>query len=65
MTLTGPVPADRQADMSALLHRRFGHLLQGMAIDSLALFVEDSPGADFRVHAERRFDGAALLPIWP
>jgi putative phosphonate metabolism protein len=62
MTLTGPVPAERQVEMADLLHRRFDHLLQGVAIDSLALFVEDAAGADFRVHAERHFDGAALLP---
>ena len=56
MTLTGPVPSDRQAEMAALLHRRFDDLLGGMAIDSLSIFIEEAPGADFRVHGEHRFE---------
>jgi putative phosphonate metabolism protein len=58
MTLTGPVPAERQAEMGGILHRRFDNLLDGVVIGSLAVFVEEAPGAEFRVHAERRFGSA-------
>ena len=65
MTLTGPVPAERQPEMAAILHRRFDHILKEGMIDSLAIFVEEAPGADFRVYAERRFGRKALSPAWP
>jgi putative phosphonate metabolism protein len=52
MTLTGPVPIEQQPAMLDLLERRFGSLLPGIAIDSLALFVEDEPGENFTVHAQ-------------
>ena len=62
MTLTGPVPLAQQPAMAALLRQRFDALPRRLAIDALTLFVEDEPGADFRVHAERRLDGGALFP---
>ena len=52
MTLTGPVPAGRQPEIGAVLRRRFDPLVGGsLAIDSLALFVETEPEADFTVKA--------------
>ena len=65
MTLTGPVPVERHTEMAAVLETRFGHLLGRIAIDSLSLFVEEEPAADFRVHAWRHFDGAAEFPTLP
>jgi len=59
MTLTGPVPIEQQPAMAALLDQRFAPLLSGVAIETLALFVEDEPGQNFRVHAERRLAGVA------
>ena len=52
MTLTGPVPAARQPEIGAVLRRRFDPLVGGpLAIDSLALFVQREPDADFTVQA--------------
>jgi hypothetical protein len=62
MTLSGPVPPEQQAAMAVLLHRRFDAVPRGLTIDSLAFFVEDEPGAEFRVHAQRRFGDGARLP---
>jgi putative phosphonate metabolism protein len=62
MTLTGPVPPARQPAMAALLERRFAALPETLAVDALALFVEDAPGGDFRVHAVRRLAGGGLSP---
>jgi hypothetical protein len=59
MTLTGPVPIEQQPAMAALLDQRFAPLLSEVAIETLALFVEDEPGQNFRVHAERRLAGVA------
>jgi hypothetical protein len=61
MTLTGPVPSEQQPAMAELLRRRFEPLPPTLAIESLALFVEDVPGHDFRVHAESRLGAAAEL----
>ena len=58
MTLTGPVPIEQQPAMAELLRRRFEPLPQTLAIESLALFVEDEPGHSFRVHAEHGLGGA-------
>jgi putative phosphonate metabolism protein len=65
MTLTGPVPLAQQAAMAALLHRRFDALPRRLVIDALTLFVEDEPGADFRVYGERRLDSGGLFPTSP
>jgi hypothetical protein len=51
--------------MAALLHRRFDALPRRLVIDALTLFVEDEPGADFRVYGERRLDGDGLFPTAP
>lgn len=56
MTLTGQVPAERQAAMKALLEREFAPFIgQPMDVTSLALFVEPARGAPFTVHS--------LLPL--
>jgi putative phosphonate metabolism protein len=65
MTLTGPVPVGQQPAMAELLHVRFHAVAPELTIDSLALFVEDEPGADFRVHAVRQFEGAVAAPSPP
>jgi uncharacterized protein DUF1045 len=62
MTLTGPVSVEQQPAMAALLDGRFNAVPRRLAIDSLALFVEDEPGANFRVHAERRLDAGGTPP---
>lgn len=51
MTLTGPVAADRQSAVRALLADRFAAFTdRPLAISGLALFVEESRGAPFTVH---------------
>ncbi len=50
MTLTGPVPEARQPDLATPLAERFGPLLaRPVHIDTLSLFIEPEPDADFRV----------------
>jgi putative phosphonate metabolism protein len=56
MTLTGPVPAERQAAMKAVLEKRFAPFIgKPLPVTSLALFVEPERGAAFKVHS--------LLPL--
>ena len=56
MTLTGPVPADRQAAMKALLGETFAPFIgEPLSVTSLALFTEHARGAPFTVHT--------LLPL--
>jgi len=61
MTLSGPVPAARQAAMASLLRERFDAVPRQLAIDSLALFVEEEPGAEFMIRCRYRLgDGARV-----
>jgi putative phosphonate metabolism protein len=56
MTLTGPVPVDRQPAMKALLEQIFAPFIgQPLGVTSLALFTEPARGAPFTVHS--------LLPL--
>ncbi|MCV9966242.1 DUF1045 domain-containing protein [Pararhizobium sp. BT-229] len=56
MTLTGPVPAERQAAMKTLLEQTFAPFIgKPLAVTSLALFTEHARGAPFTVHS--------LLPL--
>ena len=51
MSLTGPVAADRQPAVLALLEDRFAAFAdRPLPISGLALFVEESRGAPFTVH---------------
>jgi putative phosphonate metabolism protein len=64
MTLTGPVPVERQEAVAESLARRFSRLLaRTIDLDTLALFAETAPDAGFRVHARHRLDGAAFTPM--
>jgi len=52
MTLTGRVAGDDSRKLKAALDETFGPALQEpFAIDGLALFVEQEPGAPFMVHS--------------
>lgn len=54
MSLTGPVPVDRQEETHAALKRHFKAFIgANIAISHLALFEEPEAGADFRVLAIR------------
>ncbi|MEK1929119.1 MAG: DUF1045 domain-containing protein [Pararhizobium sp.] len=56
MTLTGPVPVERQVSMRALLEQTFAEFIgKPLAVTSLALFTEHARGAPFTVHS--------LLPL--
>lgn len=56
LTLTGPVADEDASAVEARLAERFAPVLgRPLAIDRLALFVEDAPGAPFRVHALHPF----------
>lgn len=58
MTLTGPVRAERQSEIATVLHRRFDPLVGGpLQIDSLALFVQSDPAADFTVKGRFPLEG--------
>ena len=58
MTLTGPVPAEKQAAVADVLERRFAPLLRTpVALDALAIFVEPESGAEFHVEARYPFAG--------
>ncbi|MDQ0318087.1 putative phosphonate metabolism protein [Pararhizobium capsulatum DSM 1112] len=60
MTLTGPVPEDRQAPMRQALNRAFaGFVGRPLPITTLALFVEPRRGAPFTVHSLMPLGGAA------
>ncbi|MGG6893121.1 DUF1045 domain-containing protein [Rhizobium sp. BR 315] len=59
MTLTGPVPAERQADMHETLRERFAdHSGKPLAISSLAIFVEEERGGPFTVRSWLPLAGA-------
>lgn len=66
MTLTGPVPEAEHPAMASILESHFAiHLGRPLTIDGLALFVEDAPGASFRVHTRHalaRIPAAAGAP---
>jgi putative phosphonate metabolism protein len=50
MTLTGRLPAERSAQVVAMLRQRFSHLaLTRLAIDRIALFRQDTADACFRI----------------
>jgi putative phosphonate metabolism protein len=50
MTLTGPVPDDRQAAVQMALAQHFAPFIgKPIVIKALSLFVEDDPGGPFRV----------------
>ena len=50
MTLTGPVPAERQDEVAAHLETRFSSLIGGpLPVRGLALCIEPERGAPFRV----------------
>lgn len=52
MTLTGPVPAERQGEVRDALLIHFAPFIgKPLTIDALAVFVEPEAGADFTVHA--------------
>lgn len=56
MTLTGPVPQERQPGMKALLEQAFAPFIgEPLAVTTLALFTEPERGAPFTVHS--------LLPL--
>ncbi|WP_428426656.1 DUF1045 domain-containing protein [Pararhizobium sp.] len=56
MTLTGPVPAERQDEVVAHLDARFSSLIGGaLPVRGLALFTEPERGAPFTIHS--------LLPL--
>jgi putative phosphonate metabolism protein len=56
MTLTGPVPVERQTAMKALLEQTFEPFIgKPLGVTSLALFTEHARGAPFTVHS--------LLPL--
>ncbi|WP_426231308.1 DUF1045 domain-containing protein [Pararhizobium sp. DWP3-4] len=56
MTLTGPVPVDRQPAMKALLEQAFAPFIgKPFPVTSLALFTEPERGAPFTIHS--------LLPL--
>ena len=59
MTLTGQVPANRTDAMQAALDERFSvHVDRPLAINGLALFREDAPGAPFLVQSWLPLAGA-------
>lgn len=52
MTLSGPLAEERRGAVIGMLQDRLRDALrEPLAIDSLALFVEPEPGADFHVHS--------------
>lgn len=58
MTLTGPVPEERQAAMAAVLEARFAAFIgRPLAVDTLCLFVERGSPGDFVVDTAVRLDG--------
>jgi len=60
MTLTGPVPRERQAAVERALADRFaGFVGRPLEIDALSLFAERDPPADFVVETRVPFGAAA------
>jgi hypothetical protein len=58
MTLTGPVPETDAPPIDALLRQRFASFIgRSFTIDTIALFVEPSPGMPFRIHSTARLTG--------
>ena len=59
MTLTGRVPAERQADIHEVLRERFAdHIGKPLDISGLAIFVEEERGAPFTVRSWLPLAGA-------
>ncbi len=59
MTLTGPVPAERQAGMHDVLCARFAdHTGKPLDISGLAIFIEEERGAPFTVRSWLPLAGA-------
>ncbi|GAC1041168.1 DUF1045 domain-containing protein [Rhizobium sp. No.120] len=59
MTLTGRVPAERQAEMHNILRERFAeHTGKPLDISGLAIFVEEQRGAPFTVRSWLPLAGA-------
>lgn len=64
MTLTGPVPADRQPAMQTALDQAFaGFIDRPLSITTLALFVEPRRGAPFKVHSLLPLGGTSTRKI--
>lgn len=62
MTLTGGVPAERQATVAKALVARFGRFVgMPLVIDSLALFLEPHPPSDFVVRTRLPLSNASEL----
>lgn len=52
MTLTGQVPEERSALMKSILEKRFaGFTGRPLPISGIAVFTEETRGADFKVHS--------------
>ncbi|WEX76593.1 DUF1045 domain-containing protein [Sinorhizobium numidicum] len=63
MTLTGPLNADTARRLEAPLREHFDpHLTKPLAIDSLALFLEQDPGAPMRVHSQHPLGKISARP---
>jgi len=59
MTLTGPVPTERQPELQEILGHRFaGHTGKPLDISGLAIFVEEERGAPFTVRSWLPLAGA-------
>jgi putative phosphonate metabolism protein len=60
MTLTGRIPADRQAGVLAILQRRFAEIdLAALAVDSIALFRQERVDTRFRIMQRYALNGRA------
>jgi putative phosphonate metabolism protein len=60
MTLTGRLAADRQNTILPILQRRFAEIdLAALAVDSIALFRQDSADARFRIVRRYALNGGA------
>src|ERR1700722_861455 len=60
MTLTGSIPADRQTIILPMLQRRFAEIdLAALAVNSIALFRQDSTDARFRIVRRDALKGRA------
>jgi putative phosphonate metabolism protein len=61
MTLTGRLAADRQSTILPILRRRFSEIdLAALAVDSIALFRQDSADARFRIVSRYALNGRAV-----
>jgi putative phosphonate metabolism protein len=60
MTLTGSIPADRQAGILAILQRRFAEIdLPALSVDSIALFRQERADTRFRIVRSYALNGRA------